>query len=238
MEMMEKERMIQDNMKLFYKYAHEYMRKIKIFDYDFEDYLQVVLLYAWKFLDEFDPNKGSMSNFIHFKIHGRFLDIYKYDKRINKHYIVSSIDANIVNSDNNHESDSSFHELIQYSSCDITDSIIYRDICEKLKENSNIKPIFLDIYKKYKTMNSTECGLLFNKSQTYISRIITVVDLYILKEYGYTLTKDDLNLIDFKLSKDGEKQVGYWKNQKVDELKIKPENTFIYKKLLQKKYHI
>lgn len=237
MEIMEKERMIQDNMKLFCKYAYEYMRKIKIPDYEFDDYLQVILLDAWRFLDEYDSNKGALSTFIHFKVSGRFKDIYKRDKKLYKYNTVTSLDVTLENRTSHSDKEMSIYDSIEDISNKADESIVYYiDIYKNLKET--IKPEYIEIYEKSKSMNTIECGKWIGKSQSCISKVIAYVDLCILKEYGYILNKNDLDLIDFNVSNSDKIHVDRWKKSKFEELKLNTQNTYIYKKLLQKKYHI
>lgn len=229
MDIKEKNKIIIDNEALI----HYFIKKLKfhIKDYEYEDYYQSACVAILKYLDNFDSSKGSLSNFIYNSMKLHFYDIQKRTNKIDKHYDILSLNHKIHTKDNELEAIDLISE--KASSIDIEDEVGYKIICDRFLKN--IPEKHAEIFRYSEIYGTVKCGIKFGLSQSYCSRIRSYIEMELLKGYGYILTKDDLNLIDFKLTKTDEKQISIWKSKSLNELNVDIGNSVIYKKNITKK---
>lgn len=226
----EKNKIIIDNEALI----HYFIKKLKFYikDYEYEDYYQSACVAILKGLDNFDSSKGSLSNYIYNSMKLHFYNTQKRTNKIDKHYDIFSLNHKVYLKDN----DTELIDLIseKADSVNVEDEAVYKVICDKFLKT--IPEKHAEIFRYSKIYGTVKCGIKFGLSQPYCSRIQSYIEMELLKGYGYILTKDDLNLIDFKLTKNDEKQISIWKSKSLNELNVNVGNSAIYKKLLQRKY--
>lgn len=213
---------------------HYFIKKLKfhIKGYEYEDYYQSACVAILKCLDNFDSSKGSLSNFIYNSMKLHIYNIQKRTNKIDKHYDILSLNYKIHTKDNESEVIDLISE--KADSVNVEDEAGYKVICDRFLKN--IPEKHAEIFRYSEIYGTAKCSIKFGLSQSYCSRIQSYIEMELLKGYGYILTKDDLNLIDFKLTKTDEKQISIWKSKSLNELNVNVGNSAIYKKLLQRKY--